>query len=178
MDRSRILRRLRIAFSVVCGIVCLLLIVLWVHSYSYRDFIRAQHPAWGSASARSLQGKLSCLVDIYRRRTPRWKARWGVRSTPIEEAIMELEGIEPTLPEGKSATSFTIVKRPDLLGIVIPYWSLMLCAFFLAVAPWLPWSRRFSLRTLLNVLPLGIIGLSRPRSDTACLYPFRRRARS
>jgi hypothetical protein len=34
MDRPRILRLLRIAFSVMCGILCLLLIVLWVRSYS------------------------------------------------------------------------------------------------------------------------------------------------
>src|SRR5262245_15805338 len=33
MDRPRMLRLLRIMFSAVCGIVCLLLIVMWVGSY-------------------------------------------------------------------------------------------------------------------------------------------------
>ena len=31
-------RKLRIAWSAVCGIVCLLLIVLWVRSYWWRDY--------------------------------------------------------------------------------------------------------------------------------------------
>ena len=38
MDRLCILRLLRIAFSAVCGIVCLLLIVLWIRSYWWQDF--------------------------------------------------------------------------------------------------------------------------------------------
>jgi hypothetical protein len=37
-------RKLRIAFSAVCGIVCLLLIVLWVRSYSRWDYCVAQLP--------------------------------------------------------------------------------------------------------------------------------------
>jgi hypothetical protein len=39
MSRDR--RYLRIAFSGVCGVVCLLLIVLWVRSYWYCDEIVA-----------------------------------------------------------------------------------------------------------------------------------------
>jgi hypothetical protein len=34
---SNMPRNLRIAYSAVCGIVCLLLIALWVRSYRYRD---------------------------------------------------------------------------------------------------------------------------------------------
>ena len=42
MDRPRILRLLRIAFSAVCGIVCLLLIVLWVRGFSCWDSLRVR----------------------------------------------------------------------------------------------------------------------------------------
>ena len=44
MERPRILWLLRIAFSAVCGIICLLLIVLWVRSYARHDGI------WGRIS--------------------------------------------------------------------------------------------------------------------------------
>jgi hypothetical protein len=37
MTRPRILRRLRIAVSAVLGILCLLLIALWMRSYSRAD---------------------------------------------------------------------------------------------------------------------------------------------
>jgi hypothetical protein len=39
MDRPRILRLLRIAFSVACGIVCLMVIAVWVRSYWWVDAI-------------------------------------------------------------------------------------------------------------------------------------------
>ena len=32
-------RKLRIAFSAVCGILCLLLMVLWIRSYLYWDLV-------------------------------------------------------------------------------------------------------------------------------------------
>src|SRR5262245_49064069 len=37
MDRPRLLRGLRIAWSVMCGILCVLLVVLWVRSYWWID---------------------------------------------------------------------------------------------------------------------------------------------
>ncbi len=47
MDRPRTLRLLRIAFSAVCGIVCLLLIALSVRSYWWFDYT----PGGGISSA-------------------------------------------------------------------------------------------------------------------------------
>jgi hypothetical protein len=139
----------------------MLLIVLWVHSYWYRDFVMGQHPDWGSGHAVSLQGKTSCLFDIYRRRVPRWKARFEIRSVPIEEAMGEMEGMEPVLPEGNSAGSFTIVNQPDVLGVVFPHWYLVLCTIVVGSAPWLRWTKRFSLRTLLiaTTLVAVVLGL-------------------
>src|SRR5262245_61885524 len=39
MERTKLVRGLRIAWSVWWGILCVLLIVLWVRSYRERDFI-------------------------------------------------------------------------------------------------------------------------------------------
>src|SRR5687768_9553444 len=39
MNRPRILRLPRIAFSVVCVIVCLLLVALWVRSYHWAEVL-------------------------------------------------------------------------------------------------------------------------------------------
>jgi len=152
-------RKLRITWSVAWGILCLLLIVLWLHSYWYRDVVFAQHPAWGDTSVASLQGKVSWLVTIYRQRPPRRKARYELRSQPIAEAIEEMKGIVLTLPEGNSAASFTIVKSRDALGLVLPYWSLAFGALLLVVAAWFRWSNRFSLRTLLIGMTVAAIGL-------------------
>ncbi len=39
MERAKVIRGLRIAWSVWCGILCVLLIVLWVRSYWWQDEI-------------------------------------------------------------------------------------------------------------------------------------------
>jgi hypothetical protein len=143
------LRKLRIAFSGACGVVCLLLVVLWVHSYWYRDLVMAQHPAWGDISMVSLQSKVSWIVG--RPRPSRRKARFEMRSIPIALAIAEMEGMQPALPEGHSASSFTTERWRGSFGMVLPYWFLILSVVVLAGLPWLTLSKRFSLRTLLFV---------------------------
>jgi hypothetical protein len=156
-------RKVRIAFLALCGIVCVLLIVLWVHSYWCRDVIFAQHPAWGSISVVSLQSKVSWIVG--RQRPTRRKPHFEMRSIPIALAIAEMEGMEPALPEGRSASSFTIERWRDSFGMVLPYWFLILSVVVLAAIPWLPLSKRFSLRTLLIAITivavvLGIVAVA------------------
>src|SRR3954470_13955494 len=47
-------RKLRIAWSVVCGIACVLLIVLWVRSYTQLDIVT--YRASGMVNAHSISG--------------------------------------------------------------------------------------------------------------------------
>ena len=136
-----------------------MLVVLWGHSYWYRDLVMAQHPAWGNISVVSLQSKVSWLVG--RQRPSRRKPRFEMRSIPIALAIGEMDGMEPALPEGHSASSFTIERWRDSFGMVLPYWFLILCVVVLAAVPWLPLSKRFSLCTLLiaTTLVAAVLGL-------------------
>ena len=45
--------------------------------------------------------------------------------------------------------AFMVAVLSDPQPIVVPYWSLVSSFVLLAAIPWLPWSNRFSLRTLL-----------------------------
>jgi hypothetical protein len=129
-------RKLRIAWSVACGIICLLLIVLWVRSYWQAHLLsywEGATPRWAFGSERGIVG--------FRR---------------------ESSGIKPLNLEGLRFYSF----RPDhnqpmpgFLGFgyihspnnetraIVPIWSIALAAIAFVAAPWLRW--RFSLRTLL-----------------------------
>ena len=51
-------RKLRIAWSVMCGIACVLLIVLWVRSYWWQDFAIATLPGQRSVAFKSMQSRL------------------------------------------------------------------------------------------------------------------------
>src|SRR5262245_14300615 len=117
--------KLRIAFSAVCGVLCLLLIVLWVRSY-WQAYMLSY---WEGAAPRWAFG-CECGIVGFRR---------------------ESNGIKPLNLEGLRFYSFRPVTDqpvPGFLGfgyvpspntrVIVPIWSVALAAIAIAAAPWLP----------------------------------------
>jgi hypothetical protein len=100
-------RKLRIAWSVGWGVLCLLLVVLWVRSYGQMD----------SIDSISATGQYSGLVSHHGR-------------------ITFVKGYN-------GANAF----REFIFAV--PHWFVSLVFFVVAALPCIPWSNRFSLRTLL-----------------------------
>ena len=132
-------RKLRIAWSVGCGIACVLLIALWVRSYRYRE-------GWIQEPSGGLR-VLSQLGVCYFRGSEGYSAKW------FSDAIAtRRQPIMYYLPSGG-------ISR---YSIAVPYWFSFLIAGALTAAPWipqLPW--RFTLRTLLlaTTLVAVVLGL-------------------
>jgi len=158
-EKRPILRYLRIAFSALCGILCLVLIALWVRSYSARDqtcgcIAGSRHHIYVT----SLKGQIAMALDEWRGTPHDW----------IFESRTEPENLVAVFPavNGKPPLSWLGFRwhiRPNLWVIVIPVWSLIA---LLAGSSFLLWHRwRFSLRTLLVIttvvgIVLGIIAVS------------------
>jgi hypothetical protein len=143
------LRYVRIAFSAVCGVVCLLLIVLWVRSYSTSDFIVGVG-ANGPASQFVFESQYGHLGigrrpdDLLPSRSMSWSYKTYSHTTSLR----------PPLPWRTVYTGDTFVT---------PVWSVLLLLSAIATAPWIRW--RFSLRTLLIAMRLiaallGLIAIS------------------
>jgi hypothetical protein len=137
------LHYLRIAVTALSLTACVLLGALWARSYWWTDSLNLGS-GWGLFSE---NGELS-----------------------LQEIIIEKEnksrlvflGIErPQLvyhPENYSFESgFTA--PPYSLDVFVPHWFFVLLFAALAATPWLPWSKRFSLRTLLIATTLVAVGL-------------------
>jgi hypothetical protein len=125
-------RKLRIVWSVGCGILCLLLIVLWMRSYWLGDRV-VHERASGTYEIASFDGNLTMRITRPNN-FPDGEFHWAVASRPTI-AVYWLSGNE----------------------IIIPYW---LAAIFLAGITGLPWIRcstRFSLRSML--IAITLIGL-------------------
>jgi hypothetical protein len=152
-------RKLRIAWSVACGMLCLLLIVLWVRSYSARDSIRG---VIGNTelhiSITALKGNVAFAFD-------RWVGTphpWMFQSTSEPHNLL---AVFPAVV-GKPPLSWLGFRwhfNPRLVVLVVPQWFLMSLAFFAALLPWVCW--RFSLRTMLiattlAAIILGIVAVS------------------
>jgi hypothetical protein len=131
MSRPRILRLLRIAFSATCGIVCLLVIALWARSYYYYDL--------GTSRIVVMQGNL-----------------YLAQMLAIAPSVTSTAKFTGTMIGTHAVPAADFVVTP-LNAFTIPLWLLVLPVLSLAAAPWLRWSTRFSLRTLLIATTLVAI---------------------
>jgi hypothetical protein len=152
MDRPRLIRGLRIAWTVGCGILCVMLIVLWVRSYWWFDPIRLSYPNGPSLQITSWDGHIS--------------TRPTFRSNDIIERIPPSYLQNPIIVKdefGRTADARWIyVLRYPTDGfneVYVPHWMLALLMGGLAVAPWIHRSKRFSLRTLLIATTLVAVAL-------------------
>jgi hypothetical protein len=140
----RSLRYLRIAFSTVCGVVCVLLIVLWVRTYFG---LSAWESGPGPASDAELligRGEIVALISWPPRSTA---VHWNILSDPKTEWIYHATRYKTVL--GFWVTKFPSGYYRDYC-LIVPLWFLVILSAVLAAMSWMPWLRwRFGLRSLL-----------------------------
>jgi hypothetical protein len=151
-------RKLRISWSAVWGTACVLLIVLWVRSYFWSDWVFAFRPSdWHHL--RSINGEL--VLQIIRQ--PNSMHRWGVASAPASEFLDSPYGWNSNIIRPQHERwGFAFFNSPKISAYAIPIWSFVLLFAALAGAPWIfKISWRFSLRTLLIAMTLvaALLGL-------------------
>ncbi|HEY3394858.1 MAG TPA: hypothetical protein VGK58_19290 [Lacipirellulaceae bacterium] len=153
------LKYLRIAVTALSLMACVLLIGLWARSYSAIETAQAH-----------VFGKW--LVHVQ-------SARGNVLVFTIPQKYLNLVKASGISPSRFSRVSYadikrwnefeTAIARPDERSIVFmvpdrrichfPYYAAVLFSAAIACTPWVPLSRRFSLRTLLIATTLVAVGL-------------------
>ena len=158
MDRRRILRLLRIAFSIVCGIVCLLLIVFWLRSHRYYEVFEIK------TDSRLVQ------VRSWHNRLELWQfAPSGARvdSSTVRNFVKEISNgrffqsgpITTKRHFAWDTARFQLVNQPWSTTLFVPHWFPVVGFAACAAVPWIAWSTRFSLRTLLLTTTLAALFL-------------------
>jgi hypothetical protein len=131
-------RKLRIAWLVGCGVLCLLLIVLWVRSYSAQGLksLRSTSVTQREYVLSSADGKLAI-----------WTVTWRVSPGGLVmlESASATRGAKVIL----SALGFEWTQSPTGFAVAMPYWLPVAITGSLAGAPYIRSCRRFSLHTLL-----------------------------
>jgi hypothetical protein len=139
-------RELRIAWSVVCGIACVLLIVLWARSFG-RDGIHYFHGTF--CRTQSSNGWFAFTYhrpEYYLDATNTLQSRTGFMAQKM--------------PEWLSSRGLNLYWSYGLFRIELPYKFLLPFAALVSVVPWMPWLRfRFSLRTVLIATTLVAVVL-------------------
>jgi hypothetical protein len=130
----KVLKYLRIAWSVACGILCLLVIALWIRSYWVDDCLRGQVPVAGALQFNSIYGAVTLNV-----------------SPSLSESNWKWNSSKPNLHSSRWRFRY----YPSTISwyyIAAPHWFLAVVSFTLAAIPWFRW--RFSLRTLFIAMTL------------------------
>ena len=152
-------RKLRITWSIVCALACVLLSMLWARSYWWNDQYFCQFSA-KFLVIESYEGELTLGFTAP---TKSWQMPqdldlewWGGQSILMMEHHVYYTS---HTSYDDNASLFTKLIRPfrrELpIGIVVPTWFVVGLLAMLAIAPWirhLSW--RFSLRTLLIIMAL------------------------
>ncbi len=129
--------KLRITWSVACGIATVLLVVLWVRSYWRYDWISRQLAFDHNLNFASHSGELSLQKGI--------EYGSNIRRKPGSYLYGSDDFIETrqrTFP-----LRFEFTRDYDYPTIVVPNWFVASLVAAAATVPWIRW--RFGLRTLL-----------------------------
>ena len=113
--------------------------MLWVRSYWWFDFI-------------STGGILSAKGRVYIQGAINFESEDLLKVPDVQEYQTRF-GTNVIFARGVKITTARA-------NAVLPYWALTLLAAILAAVPWFPWSRRYSLRTLLIATTLVAVGLA------------------
>jgi hypothetical protein len=177
------------------GIVCVLLIALWVRSNQISDRLHGR--LWGSEAflLSAKEGRIATVVFSWNISQVRWE--WETMSHPVDDELSFPVG---RLDQHASHLGFGWINRPtynfdlsreDLdrgplvsylitkalvnsgvismkvplrlngAGPLVPIWFLVVLTSALATLPWIQWTSRFTLRTLLiaTTLVAVVLGL-------------------
>ena len=150
------MRYLRIAFSATCLIACVLLIALWVRSYSFLDFCEMNVAHGKTLHIQSVNGRLLLFGLSFNRGSK--VGSFSVGTCAPSPLYNECAVTGAAIPGG--GVSINVMGTGG--GIKIPIWIPVSLAMALASLPWFPWLRwRYSVRTLLiaTTLVAVVLGL-------------------
>jgi hypothetical protein len=155
-ERMR-LRKLRIAWSLMFAIATVLVISLWVRSYWVQDRLFCPAGSKDVVEVDSAAGVVwvqeSDALSMMKLNQHFYQFKLDDKYLPFvhslrQKAFMGFARFEENL--GMGITGRTTI---------VPHWFLVVVSAGLVYVPWLPWSNRFGLRTLLLATTLAAVVL-------------------
>src|SRR5262245_48238569 len=129
MDRPRLIRGLQIAWSVWWGIVCVLLIGLWVRSYATVDIVKLwQTSPKQFAYVHSVAGQMWLDTDERPASEPRF------RSYPVNAHYID---VSHTFRQCMNHLGFGTITSGTLSITFFSYWFPLLVSVSITAVPWL-----------------------------------------
>jgi hypothetical protein len=148
MTRTRILRLLRTAVSVVCLIICVAFAALWLRSYYALDELIGPISSSRWLGCGSTNGRLSVNLIHDSQWTPPTQRIWK-HNTYAPESVYPKGVARPTCWEFKFTPNY----------IFVPHWFPITLLGILGFVSWRGLPTRFSLRAILVIMTLVAVVL-------------------
>lgn len=144
-------RKLRIAFTIACAVACVPLIVSWVHSYRWNDYFHKCVYGTRALSFDTAHGQIAISTTLL-------PASFGSNWT--ESGSDEMDGSPGVVQRlTRNKLGFAVMTETNYFGIVLPHWFALELIATCAAVPWIQWSNRFGLRTLVIAMTLVALTL-------------------
>ncbi len=155
MERSRLIRLLRIAMTAMSLTASLLFVALWVRSHSALDSLQARVFGDRLVHFQSVRGH---LVVFMLPEDP-WRFSPSAFSNVSFAHVGGLGGTNPltTAIAGDESYTRSIFRNKRIC--LLPWYVPVLLAAAVAFGPWISWCKRFSLRILLIATTLLAVAL-------------------
>ena len=146
-------RKLRIAWSVVWGVACLSIVLLWARSYWWWCSVHCSFTNEKSVTVCTEDGETALTYVDFPLLRPNEIVSWW-----------EFQSYLPRSLESRSPMRFTrdrFFMYRSVNGLIVGFPACVLAVGFgvLAATPWIRWSNRFGLRTLLMAMTLVAVVL-------------------
>ena len=135
------LKYLRITATALSLTACVLLIALWVRNFWWSDVAWTPLPGGWQVVIASADGQVEFGFSQAQNR--RDVASWGLETYTASRN----SAFEVLVPQKRVIRYHVFGNRN--FALVLPHWLLTTVVLLLAIVPWIPWSRRFTIRTLL-----------------------------
>jgi hypothetical protein len=128
------------AWSILCGSLCVLLLLSWVRNFWRADVAWMSLPSGLQAAVASADGH----VEVGLSRRSLWQAAtsgfesYTSSSNPASSVLMPIERV----------IRYRYFPNGDFV-LILPHWLLAAAMLLVTLAPWIRWSWRFTIRTLL-----------------------------
>jgi hypothetical protein len=150
MAHVRRARSLRIFLSIVSLTIGSVFATSWIRNLRAADIFWAPLPANRQIAIVSSDGQLECGISkrpqSFARRTNEQPHHWGWQTYTASQT--------PTrkiLVPWKTVIHYRFGRNGDMT-ITLPHWLLVLVTILAAGVPWIRWSNRFALRTMLAAM--------------------------
>jgi hypothetical protein len=165
------LKYLRLAATALCLTACVLLIVLWVRSYERSIDVDLAVSSRAGVGLRIKNGTIAAQFGDSRQsrllklavnelfneiEDEDFPPVRSIRSVQYDFSVMNSPPPPPPQPSRKQGISDF---RWRAGYVRAPFWCITLAVAAVACIPWISWSKRFSLRTLLIATTLVAVGL-------------------